>query len=98
MGEGCRRPTLARDCDTRSPWVTTSAVRNAMAARAPETLRTLTKRYDPQVFELGRQRARIRLVGAGPAEFDVLLDGHRARLVPGHGGRPAALREAVENA
>jgi hypothetical protein len=47
----------------------------------PEALQQLVDRYNPAVFELGRRRARIRLAGAGSQDFDVLLDGHRARLV-----------------
>lgn len=63
----------------------------------PETLLTLTDRFDPEAFELGRSSARIRLAGAGPDEFDVLLDGRRARLVEaGHDGRPDAVLEADE--
>jgi pimeloyl-ACP methyl ester carboxylesterase len=48
---------------------------------APETLVALTERFDPDAFELSRRGARLRLVGAGPVPFDVLLDGRGARLV-----------------
>jgi pimeloyl-ACP methyl ester carboxylesterase len=46
----------------------------------PDALRTLVERYDPEIFELGRPHARIRLHGAVSGAFDVLLDGQTARL------------------
>jgi pimeloyl-ACP methyl ester carboxylesterase len=51
------------------------------AVTAPLALRQLVDRYNPEVFELGRPRARIRLDGADSGLFDVLLDGRVARLV-----------------
>ncbi len=51
------------------------------AATAPPALRQLVERYDPDVFELGRRHARIRLDGAD-SPVDVLLDGKTAKLVP----------------
>jgi pimeloyl-ACP methyl ester carboxylesterase len=53
------------------------------AAAAPPALRQLVERYNPEVFELGRPHARVRLEGAASAPCDVLLDGKTARLVPG---------------
>ena len=53
------------------------------ATKAPLALRQLVERYTPEVFELGRPQARIRLEGSDSAPFDVLLDGKTARLVPG---------------
>jgi pimeloyl-ACP methyl ester carboxylesterase len=52
------------------------------AATAPPALRRLVERYNPEVFELARPHARIRLEGAGSHSFDVLLDGKGAKLVP----------------
>jgi pimeloyl-ACP methyl ester carboxylesterase/putative sterol carrier protein len=52
-------------------------------------LQQLTERYDPQVFELGRPSARLRLSGAGPEDADVVLDGHTATLAPADGSRRA---------
>jgi pimeloyl-ACP methyl ester carboxylesterase len=60
----------------------------------PEALGELISRYDPRAFEVGRSRARIRLQGASPASFDVLLDGQRAKLVRADAHRPDALLEA----
>ena len=51
------------------------------AATAPPALRQLVDRYNPEVFELGRPHARIRLDGAASRPFDVLLDGKTAKLV-----------------
>jgi pimeloyl-ACP methyl ester carboxylesterase len=38
-------------------------------------LRSLTDRFDPEAFELGRRKARIRLSGIGSKSYDVVLDG-----------------------
>ncbi|HEX8975485.1 MAG TPA: alpha/beta fold hydrolase [Solirubrobacteraceae bacterium] len=65
-----------------------------MAERAPEVLRVLLRRYDPEVFEVGRANARIRLEGAGERAFDLVLDGRQARLEAADGGRPDALLHA----
>jgi pimeloyl-ACP methyl ester carboxylesterase/putative sterol carrier protein len=62
----------------------------------PGTLRTLIKRYRPEVFELQRPTARIRLAGASAAPFDVVLEGGRATLERANGSRPDALLEADE--
>lgn len=61
---------------------------------APEALLELIKRYEPRAFEIGRSRARIRLSGAGPSDYDVLLDGEHARLAPADGRHADALLEA----
>ncbi len=61
----------------------------------PAVLLALIGRYDAEVFELGRRQARIRLSGAGPTAFDVLLDGKQATLRPAPSrSRPDALLEA----
>jgi pimeloyl-ACP methyl ester carboxylesterase len=62
----------------------------------PPTLQRLADRYDPEVFELARSRARIRLEGAGPAAVDVVLDGHTVELEIADGERPDALLSADE--
>jgi pimeloyl-ACP methyl ester carboxylesterase len=53
---------------------------------APDSLRTLTGRFDPAVFDT---RARVRLA-CGEDEFDAVLEAGRARLEAPE-GRPAAL-------
>jgi pimeloyl-ACP methyl ester carboxylesterase len=65
-----------------------------VAERAPQALRTLIRRYDPDVFEVGRAKARIRLEGAGRQAFDVILDGRGAKLEAADGKRPDALLSA----
>ena len=65
-----------------------------MAERMPLVLRTLIRRYDPDVFEVRRASARIRLEGAGKAACDVILDGREAKLEAADGKRPDALLSA----
>ncbi len=65
-----------------------------MAERMPPVLRTLIRRYDPDVFEVGRGSARVRLEGAGKAACDVILDGRGAKLEAANGKRPDALLSA----
>lgn len=60
----------------------------------PDALVELVGRYDARAFEIGRSRARIRLSGAGPSDYDLLLDGEQAKLVPAEGRRVDALLEA----
>jgi pimeloyl-ACP methyl ester carboxylesterase len=65
------------------------------AAAAPSALRQLVERYRPEVFELGRPQARIRLAGADSRPFDALLAGETIKLVPADcGQRPDALLRA----
>ncbi|MFZ0040808.1 MAG: alpha/beta fold hydrolase, partial [Solirubrobacteraceae bacterium] len=59
------------------------------------TLQRLVERYDPEVFELARPHARVRLVGAGDP-VDAILDGHTARLEAADGERPDAVLTADE--
>lgn len=62
---------------------------------ASAALQELTARYDPESFEIGRRRARLRVDGAGSRPLDVILDGRRARIVPAEAGRePDALLRA----
>jgi pimeloyl-ACP methyl ester carboxylesterase len=67
-----------------------------MTTTAPDTdtLHQLVARYDPEVFELGRSHARVRLSGAGPDASDVMLTGRTARLEPAGRERPDAVLSA----
>jgi pimeloyl-ACP methyl ester carboxylesterase len=66
-----------------------------MAPAVPRVLRTLVRRYDPAVFEVGRPSARIRLEGAGDRPSDVILDGGTAKLEPaGRRSHPDAVLTA----
>lgn len=65
-----------------------------MSGTAPPSLRTLAGRFNPEAFDLGKRRARIRLTGAGPQPFDVLLHDGRATLVAADGVQPEAELEA----
>jgi pimeloyl-ACP methyl ester carboxylesterase len=59
------------------------------------TIRELTERYDPATFEVGRRRARLRLLSDGQPICDVLLEGERAVLEEVQGDRRAdAILEA----
>ena len=64
-------------------------------SRPPDTLRTLIERFDPEVFDVGRAKARVRLEGAGPDAWDAVLDGD-VRLERANGGRPDAALTADE--
>ncbi|TMM04349.1 MAG: alpha/beta fold hydrolase [Actinobacteria bacterium] len=48
----------------------------------PEALRTLADRFDPQVFDVGRPRARLRLEIDGAPAWDAVLAGGAVRLEP----------------
>jgi pimeloyl-ACP methyl ester carboxylesterase len=47
---------------------------------APAALQTLAERFDPEVFDVGRREARVRLEGAGIGAWDVRLAEGVARL------------------
>ncbi len=57
----------------------------------PQALTTLVGRFDPQVLELGRREARVRLDGAGIGEWDVVLTPGGAELVERNGAEPHAV-------
>src|SRR4051794_41584689 len=59
-------------------------------ASPPTALSTLVTRFDPQVFNVGRARARVRLEVTGEGGWDVELADGAARLREANGGRPAA--------
>lgn len=68
------------------------------AAGPPAALRLLVDRYNPEVFEVGRPEARIRLDGADARPFDVVLEGQAAHLVPADlDQRPDAILRADPN-
>jgi pimeloyl-ACP methyl ester carboxylesterase len=58
-----------------------------------DALRALAERYDPQAFEIGRSRARIRLEGEDSA-YDFLLSGQEGKLVEANGDHPDAVLHA----
>ena len=61
----------------------------------PATLRTLADRYDPEVFDVGRREARVRLQGEGVGRWDAVLQDGAARLQPADDrARPGAVLEA----
>ncbi len=57
----------------------------------PPALRTLSARYDRDVFEPRRDRARIRLAVAGGDAWDAVIDHGTARLQPPEGEADATL-------
>ena len=65
-------------------------------AKPPAALRTLVDRYDPEVFDVGPRRARIRLEGSGRAAWEVVLEDGTARLREAgeNGRRPEAVLAA----
>jgi pimeloyl-ACP methyl ester carboxylesterase len=65
-------------------------------SQPPQALLQLVARYNAEAFELARPQARVRLAGAGPEPFDVVLHSNdRPQLVPAGRGRPDALLEAT---
>ena len=65
--------------------------------KAADVLETLVERYNPEVFELGRPRARVRLIGAGADErtLDITLDGHTLKVAErDSSARPDAVLKA----
>jgi pimeloyl-ACP methyl ester carboxylesterase len=59
-------------------------------ASPPTALSTLVTRFDPQVFDVGRPRARVRLEVTGEGGWDVELADGAARLHEANGSRPDA--------
>src|SRR5437870_13743562 len=65
----------------------------------PRALRTLAERFDPQVFDLGRPRARLRLAIDGAPAWDAVLAGGAVRLEPAdESARPDAVLSGDEAA
>jgi hypothetical protein len=65
-----------------------------MRPTPPQSLLTLTDRYNAAAFEVGRRRARIRLAGASDAAFDVLREDGTAALERADGSDPDAVLTA----
>ena len=57
----------------------------------PPTLDALLERYEPDVIDLPRGRARIRLEIRSRDAWDAVLDGDRATLEPAHGNPDASI-------
>ncbi len=57
----------------------------------PRSLKTLAGRYDRTAFEPQGGRARVRLAVLGGEEWDAVVDGEQARLVPAEGDADATL-------
>src|SRR5439155_27388723 len=74
-----RRPSSARWPSSTGPFAPTLLVR---MPSPPPALRTLADRFDPQVFDVGRPRARLRLVIDGAQAWDAVLAGGTVRLEP----------------
>jgi pimeloyl-ACP methyl ester carboxylesterase len=64
--------------------------RTASRSRIP-ALEQLVDRFDPEVFDVGRPEARIRVQGAAPEPRDVILEDGRARVEPSSGDPDAEL-------
>ncbi|HEV3000241.1 MAG TPA: alpha/beta fold hydrolase [Solirubrobacteraceae bacterium] len=62
----------------------------------PPTLAALAARYDRQVLDVGRRRARIRLEGAGDGAWDAVLHDGRAELQAANGRAADAVIRADE--
>jgi pimeloyl-ACP methyl ester carboxylesterase len=60
-----------------------------------DSLATLVERFDPDVFDVGERRARLRLEGAGEP-VDAVLEGGGARLEGANGHEPDARLTADE--
>jgi pimeloyl-ACP methyl ester carboxylesterase len=66
-----------------------------MTSAPPAALERLVDRFDPEVFEVGRSEARIRLRADGEPSFDLLLGDDRPRLaVADDAERPDAVLSA----
>src|SRR3954469_17812200 len=61
---------------------------------APAALRTLADRFDPEVFDLGRRSATVRLEVEGDAAWDAGIEDGRVSLAEANGSRPDAILSA----
>src|SRR4051794_4562714 len=64
--------------------------------RPPEALMALAERFDPEVFDVGRPQARLRLEVEGSGAWDALLKDGRVELQSADGDRPDAVLTADE--
>jgi pimeloyl-ACP methyl ester carboxylesterase len=62
-----------------------------VATDTSSSLDQLVSRFDPEVFDVGRSEARIRIEGAGPEAVDVVIDGETARVEAASGTADAEL-------
>src|SRR5438309_1424134 len=62
-----------------------------MSTSQLSALETLVERFDPDVFDVGRPEARIRIHGAGAEDRDVVITDHQARLEAASGQPDAEL-------
>jgi pimeloyl-ACP methyl ester carboxylesterase len=62
-----------------------------MSTSQLSALETLVERFDPDVFDVGRPEARIRIQGAGPEDQDVVISDGQARLEAASGQPDAEL-------
>jgi pimeloyl-ACP methyl ester carboxylesterase len=60
----------------------------------PSSLTALAARFDPQVLDLGRRRARVRLEGPGVGAWDAVVADGRAELEAANGHEPDAVISA----
>src|SRR4051812_17617025 len=65
-------------------------------ASPPDALRALADRFDPEVFDLGRPEARLRLEVVGAGKWDARLRDGAVRLEDADGHRPDAVLSADE--
>src|SRR3954447_5032757 len=61
---------------------------------ATDALTTLAERFDPQVFDLGRRSAKVRLEVDGDAAWDAAIEDGRVSLSAANGSRPDAILSA----
>ena len=66
----------------------------AGAVAPPAGIEALVERFDPDVIDVPRERARIRLEVAGEGAWDALVEAGRLRLVPAAPEQPDALLRA----
>ena len=59
--------------------------------RGRPALEQLVDRYDPELFDVGRARARLRIEGFGPESFDVVIEDGAARVEAPRGQADAEL-------
>lgn len=62
-----------------------------MTSSRTSPLEELVERFDPEVFDVGRPEARIRIEGAGSSPHDVVIADGEARLEPSRGEPDAEL-------
>jgi pimeloyl-ACP methyl ester carboxylesterase len=61
------------------------------AGRGAGAIEQLVGRYNPELFDVGRRKARLRIHGFGPTPRDVVIEAGHARLEPAQGDPDAEL-------